>query len=453
MSDVQQRKLAPISKRPRRASLVSRLQRATQESNRQTRRNALHLSPKESVFLYRAWRDKNRPIEGERSAADRTQVEEYLRHRGYTQFRVMQKWLPLRSRPPTEEVVLFVRLCADLLREKIPLDEAVELLQSEVKHPRLRGALEEIVHDLREGKSGNEVFGKHPDVLGRFPAQMFAIASTSDNLPEVFESAAKFIERKQAFRKSIKSALLMPTITLVVLFGAVVFYVGYIFPEFATMYERFDIPLPPMTNATLALSRFIGDYLLLFLVLGAIGVIGSGRFFLTAKGRLTRDRWLLRLPVLGPLFEKASIEIWCRMFHALYRGAAGNIEAIRIASEACQNRYLEERIKSRSIPLIEKHGLGFVEALEKSGVFNQNVLARFRAGEASGTLKKSSLQIAKYYEKDSTYRMRAVLDWIQVSVAILITIVMTALTIISSETAVIQPNMPGVNETTTMSAR
>ncbi len=452
MSEIQQRKLVPNPKRSRRVSLVSRLRRAVQEVNRQTRRNALHLSPKESVFLYRAWRDKNLPIEGERSATDRAQVEEYLRHRGYTRFRVMRRWLPLRHRPPIEEIVLFVRLCADLLREKIPLDEAVELLQSEVKHPRLRGALEEIVHDLREGKSGHEVFGKHPDVLGRFPAQMFAIASTSDNLPEVFESAAKFIERKQAFRKSMKSALLMPAITLVVLFAAVVFYVGYIFPEFAAMYERFDISLPPMTNATLALSRFIGDYLLLFLALGAIGIIGSGRFFLTTKGRLTRDRWLLRMPIIGQLFEKASIEIWCRMFHALYRGAAGNIEAIRIASEACQNRYLEERIKSRSIPLIEKHGLGFVEALEKSGVFNQNVLARFRAGEASGTLKKASLQIANYYEKDSTYRMRAVIDWIQVSVAILITVVMTALTIISSETAVIQPNMPGVNETKTMSA-
>ncbi len=452
MSEIQQRKLASIPKRSRRASLVSRLRRAVQEANQQIRRNAPHVSTKESVFLYRAWRDKNLPVEGERLASDRAHVEEYLRHRGYTHFRVMRRWLPLRHRPPLEEVVLFVRLCADLLREKFPLDEAVELLQSEVRHPRLRGALEEIVLDLREGKSGREVFGKHPDVLGRFPAQMFAIASTSDNLPEVFESAAKFIERKQAFRKSIKSALLMPAITLVVLFGAVVFYVGYIFPEFATMYERFDIPLPPMTNATLALSHFIGDYLFVFLVLGGIGIIGCGRFFLTAKGRLARDKWLLRMPIIGPLFEKASIEIWCRMFHALYRGAAGNIDAIRIASEACQNRYLEEQIKSRSIPLIEKHGMGFVEALEKSGVFNQNVLARFRAGEASGTLKKASEQIANYYEKDSSYRMRAVIDWIQVSVAILITVVMTALTIISSETAVIQPNMPGVNETRTISA-
>ena len=452
MPKVQQRTLKATSEHFGRALPISRLRQAAREADRQVRRSALRLLPKETVFRYRAWPDKGPFIVGERSAIDRVQVKEYLRQRGYTRYRVMRKWLPLRSRPPTEEVVLFVRLCADLLREKTPLDEAIELLQSEVKHPRLRGALQEIVHDLREGKNGQEVFGKHADVLGRFPAQMFAIASTSDNLSEVFESAAKFIERKQAFRKSIKSALLMPAITLLVLFGAVVFYVGYIFPEFSAMYERFDIPLPSMTNATLALSHFIGDYLLIFLVLGAIGIIGSGRFLLTAKGRLARDRWLLRLPVIGPLFEKASIEIWCRMFYALYRGAAGNIAAIRIASEACQNRYLEEQIKSRSIPLIEKHGMGFVDALEKSGVFNQNVLARFRAGEASGTLKRSSLQIADYYAKDSSYRMRAVIDWIQVSVAILITIVMTALTIISSETAVIQPNMPGVNEKTTMSA-
>lgn len=454
MGEVRQSDGPAVSAGVRRSASASRLQQIRQKSHRRSRQKTYRIASegRDQVFLYRAWRETGRPVEGERVASRRSEVGEYLRGRGYTRYRVMRRWLPVHSRPPAEEVVLFVRLCADLLRERIPLDEAIELLQNEVHHPRLRGTLEEIVWGLREGKGGREVFGKHQDVLGRFPAHMFAIASTSDNLAEVFEGAAKFIERRQDFRKNLKSALLMPVITLVVLFAAVVFYVGYIFPEMATMYERFAIPLPPMTHATLALSSFAEAHLFYFLLLGAVLVAVGSHFFLTQKGRLTRDRWLLRLPIIGVLFQKASIEIWCRMFHALYSGSAGNIEAVRVASEACPNLHMAKQIKSRSIPLMVRHGIGLVEALEKADVFSRNALTRLRAGEASGTLKRASLQVANYYEKDSTYRMRAVIDWIQVAVALLITVGITVLTIISSETAVIHPALPGTKSPTTIAA-
>lgn len=432
---------------------ASRVQETLKESRSPPSRTALASSHKgrQQTFLYRARRGSGLPSEGERVALHRGEVEAYLRDRGYTRYRVMRKWLPLRSHPPTEEIVLFVRLCADLLRDKIPLDEAIRLLKDELRHPRLRGAIEEILWDLKEGKSGQEVFGRHQEVLGRFPAQMLALASASDSLPEVFESAAKFIERRRDFRKNLRSALLMPTITLAVLFAAVVFYVGYIFPEMATMYRRFDIPLPPLTQATVAVSSFARTHLVYLLGLTGIAVLICSRFLLTQTGRVMKDRWLLRLPILGPLFQKASIEIWCRMFHALYGGSAGSVEAVKIASEACQNLYVEEQIKSRSIPLVVKHGARLVDALEKAGVFPENALTRLRTGEASGALKRASLQVANYYEKDSNYRARAVIDWIQVAVALLITVVMTVLTIISSETAVIQPQIPGMKPSTSIS--
>ena len=446
MSNVQQSDWPAVS------ATASRTPRTPRGFPGSSRRDTFQTSTKkhDQIFLYRAWRETGPPVEGQRAASRRSEVEEYLRYRGYVRYKIMRKWLPVRNRPPSEEVVMFVRLCADLLREKIPLDEAIKLLQNEMRHPRLRGTLEEIVWALREGKSGREAFGKHRDVLGRFPAHMFAIASTSDNLPEVFESAAKFIERRQDFQKNLKSALLMPMITLVVLFAAVVFYVCYIFPEIATMYERFSIPLPPLTHATLEMSNFVGAHLFYFILLGGALVMLGSRFFLTQKGRMARDRWLLKLPIIGTIVQKASIEIWCRMFHALYSGAAGNIEAVRVAADACPNLHMEKQIKSHSIPLMEKHGKALVDALEKSEVFTQNALSRLRAGEASGTLKRASLQVANYYEKDSTYRMRAVVDWIQVAVALLITIVMTVLTIIASETAVIQPEMPRMETSKTM---
>ena len=115
---------------------------------------------------------------------------------------------------------------------------------------------------------------------------------------------------------------------------------------------------------------------------------------------------------------------------------------IRIASEACNNKYIEKQIKEVSIPLMLKEGKGLVESLEKSNVFTKTSLSRFRAGAETGTLKNSSLQLANYYEKETSYKLKNIIDSIQLIIGVFIMIILIALTIVSSETAVVRPKSP-----------
>jgi type IV pilus assembly protein PilC len=140
--------------------------------------------------------------------------------------------------------------------------------------------------------------------------------------------------------------------------------------------------------------------------------------------------------------HKTSIEIFARVFHALYSGSGENIAVLRIAAEACRNSYMEQRIKEVAIPLMLRQGQGLVEALEQTGVFTRNALARFRAGVESGNLKLAALQLANYYERETTYRLRHVIDLINLSLSLLTAVVMILLTLVSSETAVIRPPNP-----------
>jgi len=91
-----------------------------------------------------------------------------------------------------------------------------------------------------------------------------------------------------------------------------------------------------------------------------------------------------------------------------------------------------------------RDGASFVQALKQAKVFTENALSRLNAGAESGTLKRVTLQIANYYERETTYRMKAIIDWIQVIIAFFIMLVMTLLTIVSSETALFQPQLPGM---------
>jgi type IV pilus assembly protein PilC len=151
---------------------------------------------------------------------------------------------------------------------------------------------------------------------------------------------------------------------------------------------------------------------------------------------------LIKIPLLGRLFHKTSVEIFCRVFYALYSGSGENIDAIKMAAEACGNKYMEHQIKNIAIPMMLKKGTDITRAFEATGVFPRTALARIHSGAETGTLKSTTLQLANYYEKDTSYRMRNAVDFISLSISMIIMIVITALTIVSSETATISPRNP-----------
>ena len=396
---------------------------------------------KRATFTYKVQRGVEKPIKGEQKAFSKEEVEGALRKMGYRVIRVQRKSLEFTFKPPPDDVVMFIRLSADLLREKLPYDEVLQLLASDAQSKALKDTIGEIREELREGKDGKEVFAKHEDSLGRFVAYMLGVASKSGNMAEIYESTAKFLERDRQFKKDMKSSLLMPVVIVVLLMAAVAYYVGYIFPETALMFKKFGADLPPMTQATLDLSEFLKGNI--HFMLGGIVAFGAlvFHFVRSPKGRLLIDRYMIKVPIVGSLFHKTSIEIFSRVFYALYSGSGENMEAIRVAAEACRNKYIEHQIKNVALPMMLREGKGLVESLEATGVFTENAISRFRSGAETGMIRQTALQLAEYYEKETSYRMKAVIDFVNVMISMFIMVVMIGLTLVSSETATmdIQP--------------
>jgi type IV pilus assembly protein PilC len=133
----------------------------------------------------------------------------------------------------------------------------------------------------------------------------------------------------------------------------------------------------------------------------------------------------------------------------LYSGSGDNINVIKIAAEACGNTYIEHQVKTVTVPMMVAQGAELVRSMEASGVFTQMSLARFRSGAETGNVRSSALQMADYYEAETTLKLREAVEGIQTAVAIFITVAICFLTIISSEIALIQPSsndiMNGMN--------
>jgi type IV pilus assembly protein PilC len=397
---------------------------------------------KRKNYIYKIQKNGEKPVSGEQKAFTKQEVHQALTKLGYKVVSVQPKIGLLNLKPPAADLVTFVRLSADLLREKLPFNEVLQLLSNDLNNPTLRDAVRQINNDLRQGKDSEEAFLKQERVLGKFTARMLGLASKSGNMADIYESTAKFLERNAEFRKNMRQALIMPMFTLLILFGACIFYVAYIFPETAKLFLKLGSELPPMTKATLDMSDFLIANMPIFLLVSSIALGAFIYFLRTPKGRFFKDRYILKLPIIGAIVHKTTIEIFCRVFYSLYSGSGENVDAIKLASEACGNRYFEDRIKNISIPLMLREGRGLVDSFKEADVFTPTALSRFNSGAETGTVKTTAMQIANYYEKETVYKLKNAVDLVQIVVAMIIMIVMTALTLVSSETALVSPKSP-----------
>ena len=392
------------------------------------------------TYLYRVKKNGQTALEGEQDAYKPEEVERALKKMGYKVDYVRRKWFSMKGSVPGDEIVTFIRLSADLLRQKLPFDQILTLLYEDTAHTTMKSVIRTIQKDLRDGKESTEVYGKHEHIFGQFASYMLGVASTSGNMASVFESTAKFIERDADFKKNLKRSLMMPMVTVVAVIGVLLFFVGYIFPKMAEMFLEFDIVLPPMTAQTLEVSYWLQSNWILVVLLFLVPISVLVAMWKNTKGRRKLDKLLINMPIMGDLIHKISIEIFARVFNTLYSGSGRNVEVIRIAAEACRNSYIEYQIKTVSIKLMLEDGQGLIQALEASNVFPKSALSRFRLGAESGSLKENAGQLADYYEKQTTYKLESAIGTINLVVNLFIFVALIFITIVSSEGAMVQPN-------------
>ncbi|MDZ4699569.1 MAG: type II secretion system F family protein [Rhodothermales bacterium] len=392
------------------------------------------------AYLYKVRHPSGEVASGEQKAFSSEEIVKALTKMGLEVIRVEKKLFDFQTKPPRQDVIMFVRLSANLLREHLPFDEILNLLVGDVSSRSLKQVIRDLNTDLKGGMEAQQAFMKHQHSLGKFTAYMLGIASRSGNMAEIYDSTARFLERQDEFKKSVRSAMVTPAITMIVLIAVFIWYVWYIFPATAGLFSQYNIVLPPMTAATLAFADWFDAnygwvFLITFLMIG-----GFVTFANTKKGRFLLHQYMIRIPVIGPLLHKLNIEIFCRTFAILYSGSGENITVIKVAAESCGNAFLEHRIKTITVPMMVAQGAELVRAMEASGVFTQMAIARFRSGAETGNVRKSAQQMADYYEKETTLKLKGAVETIQTAVAIIITIAICFLTVISSEIALIQPS-------------
>ena len=394
---------------------------------------------KKRDWLYKVTLPGKKTFSGRQSAYSKEEVANALRKMGYSKFNISPVLFDIPSKPSLPDVMMFIKLSSTMLRDKMSFGKILEMLAEEQPNRGFREAVQQIESQLKAGAEGREVFNRYQHIFGKFPSYMMGLATRSGNMAEVFDATAKFIERDMEIQKNIKKALISPMFALVATIGAVVYYIVKIFPSTAQMFLKYDLPLPTLTQKTLNASDWLSSYWWIIVVAVGVPVFIVWRWWSTPKGKIWRDQRIVKLPIVGHLIHKSSIEIYFRVFGTIYGGAGDNIETIKTSAEACRNAWMEDRVKRITIPYMLKEGMGFVEAMTASEVFTKTALTRIRTGQETGTILQSAQQIATFYEAETTYKMNNLVEYIQTLVGLVVAIAITFLTVVSAEIATISP--------------
>jgi type IV pilus assembly protein PilC len=384
-------------------------------------------------YEYRV-RQGNRIIEGTQNAYTKDEVTFALKRLGF-EILSLHRRRTLFSRAPSNEIVSFVMQSAKLIEQKLPFQDVLQLMANNTKEKNLRGALREIINDLRNGSDSQEAFLRQAHVFGYHTSLMLGIATKSGDMKKIFESVAHLVERQADFKKGLTSSLMLPGITALTLLGAIGFYVVYLLPDMMEMLGPRLEKIPPLTAFTLEASAWFKDN---FIFLAAFIVIICIAFYIyiaSPSGRLKLHQFLIRVPYFGRILRDTSIEIFCRVFGIMYTSSGENIDAIQIAGEASGNPYLAYQVRTVAIPLMLKFGVELGRAIEEMKFFSEIVISRFKTGAETGNVKETAIQLADYYQMENGYAMKNLANFIEMSVTIMITLALVFLTFLSSETA------------------
>lgn len=285
---------------------------------------------------------------------------------------------------------------AVMLRAGLSLDRALRVQVGMSAKPSLTALFEEILRAVKSGSGLSQALAARRALFGDFYINMVRSGEAGGHLGEVMERLAEHLERLRALRESVISALIYPAILVAVAVVAVALMLGFVVPQFETLFADLGEGLPLPTRMIVGLGHLIADWGWLLALLVAAGIWLARRRLATDAGRAWRDARLLRLPVFGDIVRKYELTRFARSLGTLLGNGVPIVTAVGIARDTMGNDRLRAAMDEVA-PAI-KQGGRLADALEKTGLFTPLGLNMVRLGEETGALDAMLLELARVHD-------------------------------------------------------
>ena len=308
-------------------------------------------------------------------------------------------------------VAIFTRQCAVLLAAGVPLVEALGVLARQTEHPRLALALQEVREKVSSGKSFAEALSAYPQYFDRAFVGMVASGERSGTMDAVFGRLAEFLETRRNMQARISAALVYPTILTVMVIGLLIFLSAYVVPTVQPLLQQHRRPLPATAEMLFGLSHVVRAYGWIVAVAAIVAVTAFLLLRRRADFRSATDRLLLRVPMIGRMWQKSLVARLTMSLATLLRAGVPAVEALEVVEGLAPNAAFVDEIRQVRLDVIGGHEIS--NRLRESSLFPPMVGYMVAVGERSGSLPEVLEHVAKASDAEveiASRRLLAVLE-------------------------------------------
>jgi len=354
---------------------------------------------REYVFEWEGKDRNGKQVRGETRASGENQVQASLRRQGVFPTKIKKRRMRSGKRIKPKDLAIFTRQLATMMKAGVPLLQSFDIVGRGNANPSVTKLLNDIRTDVETGTSLSAAFRKFPMYFDNLYCNLVEAGEAAGILEQLLDRLAVYMEKTEAIKSKIKSALMYPMAVIVVAFVVVTIIMIFVIPAFKSVFTSFGADLPAPTLLVISISEFFVKYWWLI-----FGVIGGGFYFFfqawkrNEKMQMFMDRLLLKIPIFGVLVEKSVIARWTRTLSTMFAAGVPLVEALDSVGGASGNMLYAQA--TEKIQQEVSTGTSLTVAMGNANLFPTMVLQMCAIGEESGSLDHMLGKAADFYEAE-----------------------------------------------------
>jgi general secretion pathway protein F len=310
-----------------------------------------------------------------------------------------------------DDVLAMTRELSVLLRAGLPIDRALKVMIDMAANDSVRGLLGELLSSVKSGKGLSQALVAYPRIFDGFYINMVRSGEASGHLAEVLTRLSEYLTNAKAVRSSVVSALIYPAILVVVAVISIGAMLGFVVPQFETLFDDMGDALPVMTRFVIAAGEWLKSYAWLLFMLVALAAFLARNWYRSEAGRALFDEKLLNMPVAGAIVFKYELAKFSRTVGTLLGNGVSLLQAISIAVDTVDNRHLKSALGILE-PAV-KRGQRISVALDEAAVFSPLMVQMARVGEESGSLDQMMTELSQVYDEEVEAGVKRILGLLE----------------------------------------
>ena len=353
-------------------------------------------------FLWEGTDKKGQKVKGKSMAASEAAVRADLRRQGVVPTRIKKQSKGLFAgggKITPGDIAIFSRQLSTMLAAGIPLVQSFEIVGSGHENAAMQKLIMAVKTDVEGGNSLASSLAKHPLHFDDLFVNLVEAGEQAGALESLLDKIATYKEKTEALKKKIKKALTYPAAVLVVAFVVTAILLIFVIPAFEDLFKGFGADLPTFTRMVIDLSVFVRTKGWAIAIL--IGAAFATFFYFKKRSRRMRhflDRMILKVPVIGPIMQKAAIARYARTLSTMFAAGVPLVEALESVAGATGNIVYEVGVLEMRDEVAT--GQRLQVAMENTNLFPNMVIQMIAVGEESGSLDDMSSKVADFYEDD-----------------------------------------------------